>query len=127
MPLLNKEPESLEIDVLKRHQRTLQELERKLSAICNAVASIRRLLVIEQTDPAAEPAELPDLAYRENWTSRETEVAALLIRGYRDKEIATEMGIAEQSVKNYVHRMGEKIGASDRAQIAMYALRLGIR
>ena len=127
MPLLNKEPESLQIDVFKRHQRTLQQLEGQLSTICDAVASIHRLLAIEPTEPAAEPAELPDLAYREKWTSRETEVATLLIRGYRDKEIATEMGIAEQSVKTYLRIMGEKIGARDRAQITMYALRLGIR
>jgi DNA-binding NarL/FixJ family response regulator len=105
-----------------------QELERQLAAISDAVAGIRMLFAIEEpTEPAAEPLELADLAYREEWTRREREVAALVVRGYRNKEIATEMGIAEQSVKNHLRSMCEKIGASDRGQIAMYAMRLGIR
>ena len=105
-----------------------QELERELSAISDAVAGIRMLFAMEGlTEPAAEPPELVDLAYREEWTPREREVAALLIRGCRNKEIATEMGVTEQTVKNHLHHMCAKIGASDRMQVAMYALRLGIR
>ena len=105
-----------------------QELERQLSTICDAVAGIRMLFAMEEpTELAAEPPELTDLAYREEWTPREREVAALVIRGHRNKEIATEMGVTEQTVKNHLHHMCEKIGASDRMQVAMYALRLGIR
>jgi DNA-binding NarL/FixJ family response regulator len=55
--------------------------------------------------PAAEPPELLDLAYREEWTPREREVAALVIRGCRNKEIATELGISEQAVKHLLHNV----------------------
>jgi DNA-binding NarL/FixJ family response regulator len=110
----------------------MEELKCQLSAISGAVASIRKLLaeIIEpsqQQEPAADPPELADLAYREEWTPREKDVAALVIRGYRNKEIATELGVTEQTVKNHLRNMCEKIGASDRIQVAMYALRLGIR
>ena len=77
--------------------------------------------------PAAEPPELLDLVYREAWTPRERQVAALVIRGYRNKEIATELGISEQAVKHHLHNMCAKIGATNRKQVAIYALRLGIR
>jgi len=109
-----------------------QELECQLAAISSAVASIRKLLAEitespEQPESAADPPELADLVYREEWTPREREVAALVIRGYRNREIATELGITEQTAKNHLRNMCEKIGASDRIQVAMYALRLGIR
>lgn len=47
-------------------------------------------------------------------TRREQQLVGLIGRGLTNKEIAQELNVAEQTVKNHVHRMLRKAGASDR-------------
>jgi NarL family two-component system response regulator LiaR len=63
----------------------------------------------------AEPGEL---------TPREQEVLDLIGRGYANKRIALELGIAEKTVKTHVSHVLAKLGVSDRTQAALYAARL---
>jgi DNA-binding NarL/FixJ family response regulator len=48
---------------------------------------------------------------------REQEVALLVGRGLRNKEIAVELGIAESTVKDHVHHILTKAGLASRAEI----------
>lgn len=48
---------------------------------------------------------------------REAEVARLVARGFRNKEIATELGLTEGTVKFYVHRIYEKLLIDSRAAL----------
>lgn len=64
------------------------------------------------------PAEHGDL------TAREQEVLDLVGRGYANKRIALELGIAEKTVKTHVSHVLAKLGVSDRTQAALYAARL---
>ena len=59
-------------------------------------------------------------------TPREREVLALLARGFANKRIAAELGIAEKTVKTHVSNVLAKLGVSDRTQAALYASRLGL-
>ena len=56
-------------------------------------------------------------------TSREQDVLDLLARGYANKRIARELGIAEKTVKTHVSHVLAKLGVSDRTQAALYATR----
>jgi DNA-binding NarL/FixJ family response regulator len=47
-------------------------------------------------------------------TRREQQLVELIGRGLTNKEIAQELNVAEQTVKNHVHRMLRKLGANDR-------------
>jgi NarL family two-component system response regulator LiaR len=58
-------------------------------------------------------------------TPREREVLALIGRGFANKRIALELGIAEKTVKTHVGNVLSKLGVSDRTQAALYAARLG--
>ena len=51
-----------------------------------------------------------------NTTGREEEVMNLCALGYTSKEIGTRLGIGESTVKTYVKRAAEKIGAKNRTQ-----------
>jgi DNA-binding NarL/FixJ family response regulator len=62
----------------------------------------------------------------EQLTPREREVLALLARGFANKRIAAELGIAEKTVKTHVSNVLAKLGVSDRTQAALYASRLGL-
>jgi NarL family two-component system response regulator LiaR len=75
-----------------------------------------RLVDALGSDRRAEQAEL---------TPREQEVLDLIGRGYANKRIALELGIAEKTVKTHVSHVLAKLGVSDRTQAALYAARQG--
>jgi two-component system, NarL family, response regulator LiaR len=56
-------------------------------------------------------------------TAREQDVLDLVARGYANKRIARELGIAEKTVKTHVSHVLAKLGVSDRTQAALYATR----
>jgi len=47
-------------------------------------------------------------------TRREQQLVHMISRGLTNKEIADQLHLSEQTVKNHVHRMLRKLGASDR-------------
>jgi DNA-binding NarL/FixJ family response regulator len=47
-------------------------------------------------------------------TRREQQLVQMISRGLTNKEIAVQLNLSEQTVKNHVHRMLRKLGASDR-------------
>jgi DNA-binding NarL/FixJ family response regulator len=47
-------------------------------------------------------------------TRREQQLVHRISRGLTNKEIASELNLSEQTVKNHIHRMLRKLGASDR-------------
>lgn len=59
-------------------------------------------------------------------TAREQEVLRLLVDGYTNKAIAHELYIAEETAKKHVQSIISKLGASDRTQAAVRAVRSGL-
>jgi DNA-binding NarL/FixJ family response regulator len=59
-------------------------------------------------------------------TPREIEIAQLIERGLMNKEIALRLGIELPTVKNHVHRILEKLGATRRADAAAHIRRVGL-
>ncbi|HEU5205843.1 MAG TPA: response regulator transcription factor [Candidatus Limnocylindrales bacterium] len=60
-------------------------------------------------------------------TERELEVLVLLGRGLSNKEIATELGIADCTARTHVSNVLGKLGLASRTQAALYAVEHGIR
>ena len=57
---------------------------------------------------------------------REWEVLELLTRGAVNKEIAAALRISENTVKNHLKSIMEKLHAENRVQVVAYALRKGL-
>ena len=59
-------------------------------------------------------------------SNREREIVALVAQGYRNREMAEKMFISEQTVKNHLHNIFDKLGVSDRLELALYAIHKGL-
>lgn len=70
--------------------------------------------------PAASPAAIIHL------TGRELEVLRLLARGYTNKQIADDLGVAEETVKTHLMRIFRRLGVGNRTDAVVTALRAGI-
>ena len=75
---------------------------------------------ISQRDVPAAPTpglELPRL------TDRELEILKLVARGKLNREIATELFISENTVRNHIRNILDKLQMHSRMEAAMYAVR----
>ena len=55
-------------------------------------------------------------------SDREMEVVQLVAQGFHNKEIGKKLFISEQTVKNHLHNIFDKLGVSDRLELALYAI-----
>ena len=61
-----------------------------------------------------------------DFTERERIVLKLGAQGYDNKEIASELCLAEGTVRNQVSRLLEKLSLKDRTQLAVYVVKNGL-
>jgi two-component system, NarL family, nitrate/nitrite response regulator NarL len=59
-------------------------------------------------------------------TRREREVLKLVASGYPNKDIAQTCGVSEETVKHHLTRIFDKVGASNRLELAMVATERGL-
>jgi len=56
-------------------------------------------------------------------TAREVEIVGLVAEGLSNRQIASQLGISEQTVKNHLSRILDKLGLDSRVELALYAVR----
>jgi two-component system nitrate/nitrite response regulator NarL len=78
----------------------------------NWVIEAYRSQAVALTDPKLQP----------RLSAKELNIIALITQGKRNKEIAFQIGTTEQVVKNYLRKIYEKLGVSDRLELALYCL-----
>ena len=59
-------------------------------------------------------------------TARERQVLGLVVAGCSNKEIARQCSVSEQTIKHHLTRIFDKVGASNRVELAMVATRHGL-
>jgi len=55
-------------------------------------------------------------------TDKEMLIVSCVAQGMKNKDIAAEIGTTEQVVKNYLRRVYDKLGVSDRLELALYCV-----
>jgi len=71
---------------------------------------------------AASPARPGLREQSASLSQREREIVNLVAQGFKNKEMAERMFISEQTVKNHLHNVFDKLGVSDRLELALYAI-----
>ena len=98
----------------------------------NTTAAVMRQFSTHAEPPMATgPGSMPQLnpsrtRERSPLSQREREIVALVAQGYKNKEMAEKMFISEQMVKNHLHNIFDKLGVSDRLELALYAIHKGL-
>ncbi len=80
-------------------------------------------LLLAQVAKSGDPLETRAVAAL---SDREREVLSLLARGMTNVDIAEHLSLAEGTVWNYVSSILSKVQVTDRAQVAILALRYGL-
>jgi DNA-binding NarL/FixJ family response regulator len=85
-------------------------------------AVIRQFVAADEPPPQMAPASPGRERERSPLSQREREIVALVAQGFKNKEMAEKMFISEQTVKNHLHNIFDKLGVSDRLELALYAI-----
>jgi DNA-binding NarL/FixJ family response regulator len=92
----------------------------------HTTAEVIRRFVSADDMPATAASSPSSSSPRERERSplsqREREIVALVAQGFKNKEMAEKMFISEQTVKNHLHNIFDKLGVSDRLELALYAI-----
>ena len=65
-------------------------------------------------------------AFMSPLTPRETEILNYIAQGYLNKQIAAELGISEQTIKNHVTSILRKLNANARTEAVVVAIKQGL-
>jgi DNA-binding NarL/FixJ family response regulator len=92
----------------------------------HTTAAVMRQFASPQDAAAAGAGGSGKMRERSPLSAREREIVALVAQGYKNKEMAEKMFISEQTVKNHLHNIFDKLGVSDRLELALYAIHKGL-
>ncbi|MEO6119613.1 MAG: response regulator transcription factor [Terriglobales bacterium] len=73
-------------------------------------------------EPEVQESDAVGARVRDRLTAKELKIVALIVQGYKNKEIATKLGTTEQVIKNYLRNVYDKIGVSDRLELALFTI-----
>lgn len=93
-----------------------------------AVEAVRRLArgecFLQSPNPA--DADISDdvvgARVKERLTDRELRIVAAVVQGYKNREIAMQLYSTEQMIKNALRNIFDKIGVSDRLELALFVV-----
>jgi DNA-binding NarL/FixJ family response regulator len=90
------------------------------------VEVIRQVHAGKKRIPPQLAAQLAEHMSDEALTTREVEVLGQIAGGNRNRDIAEQLFISEETVKVHIKHIMEKLGASDRTQAVAIGIRRGI-
>jgi two-component system nitrate/nitrite response regulator NarL len=98
-----------------------QELIKIIRRVYSREVALDESMSANAMDEFPRPAETAP-PQKSLLSDREREIVHHVAQGFRNREIAQKLFIAEQTVKNYVHDIFDKLGVSDRLELALYAV-----
>jgi DNA-binding NarL/FixJ family response regulator len=101
-------------------------LFRTLRGVFSGEAAISRATAAKIMNEFADQARHGGSDAREELTERELDVLQLLTHGMTNKEIGQKLHLAENTVKNHLKNILDKLQVENRVQAAALALREGI-
>jgi len=95
------------------------------SIVVEAIRRLARGQSFLQGPNACEIAVDDDLVgarVQKRLTGRELRIIAAIVQGYKNREIAAQLSTTEQVIKNALRTIFDKIGVSDRLELALFVV-----
>jgi DNA-binding NarL/FixJ family response regulator len=105
------------------------ELRSMLEAVGRGEAAITPGIaarILSELARSERPAEEPATLGPDHLTERELDVLRLVVDGRRNKEIAADLGISENTVKFHLRNILDKLHAQSRSEVVARAVREGL-
>lgn len=96
------------------------------STLCGGIADTVRAAHTGRRVLSPEVAQVLAASRLEQLTPRERDVLTLVAKGRSNRNVAQELGLAEETVKSYLSNVLQKLQASDRTHAVVIALRRGL-
>lgn len=113
-------------DIYRAVQAGAQGYLLKDTSLREMVEAIRTVHGGKKYFPRQIASRLAERMMRSNLTAREIEILRMLSKGPTNKEIGRALGISDNTVKNHVNSIIEKLEVSDRTEAATTAIQRGI-
>lgn len=98
----------------------------KSSLSQDLIATVRGVVAGERPIPPEVADRLAARDGRSGLSTREVQILELIAKGFRNKEIAGELGIGQETVQTHIKRLFVKLHVSDRTAAVTVALSRGI-
>ena len=119
-------------DVIRAMRRGARGVVLKQSASDLLLKSIRKVhageiwldnrVTAEVIKAFSKSAEVGPRHQKPLLSDREKQIIELVAQGYRNREIGEKLFISGHTVKNHLHNIFDKLGVSDRLELAIYAI-----
>ena len=106
--------------VLKQSASDL--LVKSIREVYNGEICLDNRMTAEVIDAFKKSAESGQRREKPLLSDREKQVVQLVAQGLGNREIGQKLSISEQTVKNHLHNIFDKLGVFDRLELALYAI-----
>lgn len=106
-------------------EEAIETIERAIRAVLQGDRWLSATIVAGLVDGGA--ATIPATHLLTTLTERERQLLQLLVRGWDNARIAQELGLAEQTIRNYLSRIYTSIGVRSRAEAIVWARDTSLR
>ncbi len=113
-------------DIYRAVQAGAQGYLLKDTSLREMVEAIRAVHAGKRYIPRHIASRLAERMVRTNLTSRELEILKMLSKGPTNKQIGHALGISDNTVRNHVLKIIEKLEVSDRTEAATTAIQRGL-
>jgi len=98
----------------------------KNASLREMVEAIRAVRAGNRYIPRRIASRLAERMTRSNLTARELEILKILTKGLTNKQIGSALGISDNTVRNHINSIIEKLDVSDRTEASTTAIQRGI-
>lgn len=113
-------------DVFRAMRAGVRAFLLKSSPMEDVISAVRSVHAGERWIPPHIAQQLADRVARNELSSRELEILQLIASGLRNREIAEKLHISENTVRNHINNLLEKLDSRDRTEALTLALRQGL-
>jgi two-component system, NarL family, nitrate/nitrite response regulator NarL len=129
--LLESPERPLVIEAFRSGARGVFSRDEPFGALCKCIqrvydgniwASSEQLCYLVETVAEAAPPAITDAKGASLLTNRELSIVQLVSEGRTNRDISRELNLSEHTVRNYLFRIFNKLGTSNRLELALYAI-----